>query len=93
MRSSRLPLLSLVIAACLGAFALASSAVSSCRRTISLAAAYVLDGLKLFAEPEQLVQKRPEVRTGLTARERYDLNGDGFARPRVERSWRMCPSA
>ncbi len=92
MHSSRRPLLSLVIAACLGAFALASSAVSSCRRTISLAAAYVLDGLALFAEPKPLVQKQPEVRTGLTARERHDLNPISLRSPVVTPGWRMCAS-
>ncbi len=74
-------------------WAVATVCATICTGLFAFTVAVARAGLAMFSKPPSLCQKQPEVRTGLTARERYDLNGDGFASPRVERSWRMCPSA
>ena len=94
MHSTRRSLLfTAATAACLAVSAAVTTVADAGRHLFGLAAAYVLDGLSMFSEPKLQAQKQPEVRTGLTARERHDLGVERPVRPRVERAWRMCPSA
>ncbi len=95
MRSNRLVSFALLACAAVACAAVASAAfdlADRCRRAVSAAAAYVLDGLSLFSEPKRDLQKMPHPRTGLTARERHDLGHRPAERYRTLSQWRMCPS-
>lgn len=94
MHSTRRSLVLVVAAAaCLVVSASVTAVAATGRHLLGLAAAYVLDGLSLFSDPKPKVQSQPEVRTGLTARERHDLHAAPNFRPTVMERWRMCPSA
>lgn len=85
--------LSVVLAAAAAAcLAFASNIVDTCRRAVSVATAYVVDSLVLFAAPDHVAQVQPDVPTGLTARQRHDLNDGPTMRPTMSPRWRMCPS-
>lgn len=90
MRSNRL--IAIAVLACAAVAGAASAVAGRCRRAVSLAVAFVLDGLSLFSEHKLLVQKMPHARTGLTARERHDLGHPPVERRVTLPQWRMCPS-
>ena len=90
MRSNRL--FSLAIMACAAAVGAVADVADRCRRAVSLAVAYVVDGLSVFSEHKLEHQKMPQARTGLTARERHDLGHPPAERCVTPPQWRMCPS-
>ncbi|WP_103018097.1 hypothetical protein [Alicycliphilus denitrificans] len=90
MRSNRL--FSIAVLACAAVAGAVSGVADRCRIAVSAAAAYVLDGLRLFCEHKLEPQKMPHARTGLTARERHDLGHRPAERYITLPQWRMCPS-
>ena len=90
MRSNRL--IAIAVLACAAVAGAASAVAGRCRLAVSAAAAFVLDGLRLFSEHKLEHQKTPHARTGLTARERYDLGHPPAERRVTLPQWRMCPS-
>jgi len=90
MHSTRRSLLFVLAAsACLAVASTVSSAAAVVRgagatvRTLAVAtAAFVLGGLRLFAD-QNPVQIKAHARQGLTSRERHDLNDSPTMRPTV----------
>lgn len=100
MHSTRRSLLFVLAAsACLAVASALSSAAAVVRgagatlRTLAVAtAAFLLGGLRLFADQNPIQIKAPHARQGLTSRERHDLNDSPAMRPTVSPRWRLVPS-
>lgn len=93
MQSTRRSLLYVIAAsACLAIASAVSYTMQAMRGIAAVITSRVLLGLTLFTDPKPQLQAAPDVRIGLTARQRHDLNDGPAMRPAVSPRWRMCPS-